>query len=169
VKAGKPTLAAGMDEIRASASRAGVNLKQITLIDGQGSAGNKIAPRAQVQLLRHIAGQPYAKAFRDALPIKGVDGLPEDPERDPATKHVSNKNGVTGAEDDKGRIEVQAMALAGYVDTEGKGLAFDLVANSIPIIGPDGKPSQEPEAIGKAFQNFPPLEGITTQLYLSQR
>jgi D-alanyl-D-alanine carboxypeptidase len=118
-----------------------------------------------VDLLRYVAGRPYGEAFLRALPVKGVDGLPEDPEADPATGHVFAKNGLLGGLAD-GRPIVQAMALAGYAGTGADQIAFDVVVNDVPIL-PDGRSSLDPEKLVAAFTRFGPLEGITTQLYLA--
>lgn len=169
VAAGDPTLKGGLKRIRRFARRAGVPYGQLALIDGQGSPDNVISPNAQVRLLTYVAEQPYGRAFELALPVKGVDGLPEDPASDPSTGHVFEKNGVNGAEDADGDLEVQAMALAGYVRARGRTLAFDVVVNHVPILGPNGEPTDDPEAIAAAFQNFGTLEAITRLLYESQR
>jgi len=169
VRAGEPTLAGGLAEIRKFARRAGVARHELTLVDGQGSPGNLISPNAQVRLLAYVARRSYRRAFFEALPVKGVDGLPEDPESDPSTAHVFEKNGVNGAEDGDRNLEVQAMALAGYVRAGRRELAFDLVVNHVPILGPDGRPSDDPEVLSAAFQNFGTLESITRVLYESQR
>lgn len=169
VEAGKPTLQGGLAQIRRFARQAGVRKGQLTLVDGQGSPGCLVSPTAQVRLLTSVHRQPYGRAFFRALPVKGVDGLPEDPESDPSTGHVFEKNGVNGAEDPNGNLEVQAMALAGYVRAGGHELAFDLVVNHVPILGPDGQPSEDPEVQAAAFQKFGTLEAITRLLYESQR
>ena len=70
--------------------------------------------------------------------------------------------------DANGDIEVQAMALAGYVVAGRRRLAFDLVVNHVPILGPNGRPTKDPELISAAFTRFGSLEGITSLLYTSQ-
>ncbi|HLM30785.1 MAG TPA: D-alanyl-D-alanine carboxypeptidase/D-alanyl-D-alanine-endopeptidase [Solirubrobacterales bacterium] len=165
---GRSSLGRGMRMIRDYARQAGVPADQFELVDGQGGPGNRISPGAMVTLLRYVQGQKYAKAFYDALPIKGVDGIPMDPELDPATGHVVQKNGVNGAEDAEGRLEVQSMALAGYVTAGERRLAFDVVVNHVPIFGPDGQHSEDPAALVAAFTRFEPLEAITSLLYTSQ-
>ena len=167
-EAGHPTMEGGMREIRAFLRRAGIDPDQFELVDGQGGPGNKFSPTAMVELLDYVQDQPYAKAFLTALPVKGVDGLPEDPELDPATGHVFQKNGVNGALDANGRIEVQAMALAGYARAGRRLLAFDLVANHIPVVDSDGNPSQAPGDLVAAFTRFQYHEAITSLLYTSQ-
>ena len=166
--AGKPTLAGGMREIRAYARRAGIPAGQFSLIDGQGSPDNKFTPAAMIDLLDYVHDQPYGRTFLRALPIKGVDGLPEDPELDPATGHVFQKNGVNGALDADDNIEVQAMALAGYARAGRRLLSFDLVVNHVPVLDPEGHPSDAPEDLVAAFTRFQYHEAITSLLYTSQ-
>ena len=166
--AGNPTLAGGMREIRAYARRAGIPAGQFSLIDGQGSPDNKFTPAAMIDLLDYVHDQPYGRTFLRALPIKGVDGLPEDPELDPATGHVFQKNGVNGALDADDNIEVQAMALAGYARAGRRLLSFDLVVNHVPVLDPEGHPSDAPEDLVAAFTRFQYHEAITSLLYTSQ-
>jgi D-alanyl-D-alanine carboxypeptidase/D-alanyl-D-alanine-endopeptidase (penicillin-binding protein 4) len=169
VNAGEPTLERGMRVIRVVARGAGIDPRRIELIDGQGGPGNMISPGAQARLLRYVAEQPYARAYLRALPIKGVDGIPgPDAATDPATGHVFQKNGLNGAEDANGNLEVQAMALAGYARAGGRELAFSVVVNHVPILGPDGLPSEDPADIFAAFTNFGAIEGITSLLYETQ-
>lgn len=168
VAAGNPTLAGGMREIRAYARRAGIPAGQFSLIDGQGSPDNKFTPAAMIDLLDYVHDQPYGRTFLRALPIKGVDGLPEDPELDPATGHVFQKNGVNGALDADDNIEVQAMALAGYARAGQRLLSFDLVVNHVPVLDPEGHPSDAPEDLVAAFTRFQYHEAITSLLYTSQ-
>ncbi len=169
VDAGRPTFEAGMQLIRAYATKAGVRAGQAELVDGQGGAPNRITPAAAVQLLRYVQTRPYGRVFLDALPIKGIDGIPgPDAAQDPATGNVFAKNGLTGALDANDRIEVQAMALAGYAIAGERRIAFSVVANNIPIYGPDGKPSQAPADLTAAFTAFGNHEGITSLFYTSQ-
>ena len=168
VAAGNPTLAGGMREIRAYARRAGIPAGQFSLIDGQGSPDNKFTPAAMIDLLDYVHDQPYGRTFLRALPVKGVDGLPEDPELDPATGHVFQKNGVNGALDADDNIEVQAMALAGYARAGQRLLSFDLVVNHVPVLDPEGHPSDAPEDLVAAFTRFQYHEAITSLLYTSQ-
>jgi serine-type D-Ala-D-Ala carboxypeptidase/endopeptidase (penicillin-binding protein 4) len=169
VHAGKPTFAEGMRQIRAFARKAGVPRGQAVLVDGQGGPPNRISPKAMVRLLRYVERRPYGRVFLRALPIKGIDGIPpEDAELDPATGHVFAKNGLTGALNELEQIEVQAMALAGYVVAGQRRIAFNVVANHTPIRGPDGQYSEDPEALARAFTAFENHEGITSLLYTSQ-
>jgi serine-type D-Ala-D-Ala carboxypeptidase/endopeptidase (penicillin-binding protein 4) len=169
VHAGKPTFAEGMRQIRAFARKAGVPRGQAILVDGQGGPPNKISPQAMVRLLRYVERRPYGRVFLRALPVKGIDGIPpEDAELDPATGHVFAKNGLTGALNELEQLEVQAMALAGYVVAGQRRIAFNVVANHTPIRGPDGQYSEDPEVLAAAFTRFENHEGITSLLYTSQ-
>ncbi|HYC82818.1 MAG TPA: D-alanyl-D-alanine carboxypeptidase/D-alanyl-D-alanine-endopeptidase [Solirubrobacterales bacterium] len=165
-RGGPHTFRAGMQAIRAYAARAGVPAGQAVLTDGQGLPGNKISPLAMVALLRYVKQQPYGETFREALPVKGVDGLPENPEQDPGTGHVFAKNGLLGGLGPDDKPIVEAMALAGYAGTGPDQIAFDVVVNDVPIL-PNGKSSLDPDKLVAAFTRFGPLEGITTQLYLA--
>lgn len=169
VHAGKPTFAEGMRQIRAYARRAGVRRGQAILVDGHGGPDNQITPNGMVRLLRYVQTRPYGRVFLRALPAKGVDGIPpEGSELDPATGHVFAKNGLTGALNSMDQLEVQAMALAGYVIAGDRRIAFDVVANHVPIYGPGGKYSEDPEVLAAAFTRFEYHEGITSLLYTSQ-
>ena len=121
---------------------------------------------AMVTLLRYVQAQKCAKAFYNALPIKGVD--------------VPTPFAIAKSEDDRqalrlfldraavGRVEVQSMALACYVTAGERRLAFDVVVNHVPIFGPDGQHSEDPADLVAAFTRFEPLEAITSLLYTSQ-
>ena len=167
---GRPTLERGVAEIARFAKRAGAKPDQFTFADGQGGPDNQFSPNAAVKLLRYVRERGYGKSFFKSLPVKNVDGLPPpNAGDDPSTGHVFEKNGLTGALDPNGLIEVQAMALAGYVRAGRRELAFDLVVNHVPVLDPNGNPSQSAEDLARAFTAFPTLEGITQLLYESQR
>jgi D-alanyl-D-alanine carboxypeptidase/D-alanyl-D-alanine-endopeptidase (penicillin-binding protein 4) len=167
---GRPTLEKGVAEIARFAKRAGAKPSQFTFVDGQGGPDDQFSPNAAVKLLRYVRERNYGKSFFKSLPVKNVDGLPPpNAGDDPSSGHVFEKNGVNGAVDANDLIEVQAMALAGYVRAGRRELAFDLVVNHVPILDPDGNPSQTPEDLARAFKAFPTLEGITQLMYESQR
>lgn len=166
VQDGRRTFEAGMELIREYTLRAGVPARQFVLEDGQGLEGNRFSPLAMVTLLKYAADQAYGEDFRNAMPVKGVDGIPDRPEDDPGTGNVVAKNGLLGGLNDQGEIEVQAMALAGYAGEGESQVAFDVVVNGVPIL-PNGQSSDDPEKLTAAFTRFGPLEGITTEFYLA--
>jgi D-alanyl-D-alanine carboxypeptidase len=94
--------------------------------NGSGSPDSQAAPRATVQLLRHMSATPAADAFRQALPILGVDGSLAHTGVDlPARGHVFAKTGTTVADG-----ELKAQVLAGYVEAKsGRRLAFAVYVN----------------------------------------
>ena len=55
--------------------KAGIDTTAISLGDGEGGAPpDYISPRAEVELLRYMATRDDFKAYKDSLPILGVDG-----------------------------------------------------------------------------------------------
>ncbi|WP_405404139.1 D-alanyl-D-alanine carboxypeptidase/D-alanyl-D-alanine-endopeptidase [Streptomyces sp. NBC_01104] len=99
--------------------RAGVDRKQVQLLDGRG--GNPVdrtTPRAVVQLLTYWQHTPEAKVFRNALPILGVDGLlAENCTHCPARGKVFAKTGAAvGLDALNNRLAVGAITIAGYLD-----------------------------------------------------
>jgi D-alanyl-D-alanine carboxypeptidase/D-alanyl-D-alanine-endopeptidase (penicillin-binding protein 4) len=93
------------------------------LADGSGLSGfDLLTPRGLVTLLAAMDRHPQAAAFRDSLPVAGVDGtLEKRMKGTPAEGRVLAKTGTT-------RL---ARALAGYVTTvRGERLAFAIVVNN---------------------------------------
>ncbi len=93
------------------------------LADGSGLSGSDLlTPRGLVALLAAMDRHPHAAAFRDSLPIAGVDGtLEKRMKGTPAEGRVAAKTGTL-------RL---ANALAGYVTTvRGERLAFAIVVNN---------------------------------------
>ncbi|MEU0148448.1 D-alanyl-D-alanine carboxypeptidase/D-alanyl-D-alanine-endopeptidase [Streptomyces sp. NPDC006288] len=99
--------------------RAGVDREQVQLLDGRG--GNPVdrtTPEAVVQLLTYWHRTPEAEAFRNALPVLGVDGLLADNCTDcPARGKVFAKTGAAvGLDALNNRLAVGAITIAGYLD-----------------------------------------------------
>jgi D-alanyl-D-alanine carboxypeptidase/D-alanyl-D-alanine-endopeptidase (penicillin-binding protein 4) len=99
--------------------RAGVDRKQVQLLDGRG--GNPVdrtTPKAVVRLLTYWHRTPEAEVFRNALPILGVDGLLADNCTDcPARGKVFAKTGAAvGLDALNNRLAVAAITIAGYLD-----------------------------------------------------
>jgi D-alanyl-D-alanine carboxypeptidase/D-alanyl-D-alanine-endopeptidase (penicillin-binding protein 4) len=92
------------------------------MYDGSGlSRSDLVTARAEVDLLVAMARHPQAKAFRDSLPIAGVDGTLK---RRMAGTHAQGRVfAKTGSFS-------HVNALAGYVDAvSGRRLAFSLIVN----------------------------------------
>ncbi len=137
-KNGKYTFEEGMAIEGVFLKRAGVDIKSISLADGQGGErGDLITPRAAVQLLKYMTTRPCFKAYHDALPVLGVDGslahsVPPD---SPARGKVCAKTG-TIVEGDllNDRPILLVKGLAGYITTSGgRKLAFAIYVNNVPI------------------------------------
>jgi serine-type D-Ala-D-Ala carboxypeptidase/endopeptidase (penicillin-binding protein 4) len=113
----------GHEAVAELAMRLGVPDEGWGLVDGSGvAATDLLTPRGLVALLVAMDRHPEAAAFRDSLPIAGVDGtLEKRMKGTPAEGRVAAKTGTTGL----------ANALAGYVTTQrGERLAFAIVVNN---------------------------------------
>ncbi|WUH71696.1 D-alanyl-D-alanine carboxypeptidase/D-alanyl-D-alanine-endopeptidase [Streptomyces sp. NBC_00440] len=109
---GFPVLAGFLD-------RAGVDRKQVQLLDGRGgNPADRTTPKAVVQLLTYWQHTPEAKVFRNALPILGVDGLLADNCTHCAARgKVFAKTGAAvGLDALNNRLAVGAITIAGYLD-----------------------------------------------------
>jgi D-alanyl-D-alanine carboxypeptidase/D-alanyl-D-alanine-endopeptidase (penicillin-binding protein 4) len=120
---GEGSAAKGHEAVAELAKRLGVPDEGWGLADGSGLARTDlITPRGLVALLVAMDRHPHAAAFRDSLPVAGVDGTLEKRMRGTAAeRRVMAKTGTM-------RL---ANALAGYVTTaRGERLAFAMVVNN---------------------------------------
>jgi D-alanyl-D-alanine carboxypeptidase/D-alanyl-D-alanine-endopeptidase (penicillin-binding protein 4) len=137
-KHGKRTLADGMALERKLLDELGVPVKEITLESGAGGgAGDRVTPRTTVQLLQAMARRPDFSAYREALPILGVDGtLWNAASKDsPARGKATAKTG-TYIENDllNDRLLLTSKSLAGFLTTKsGRHLSFALFVNNVPL------------------------------------
>ncbi|MEA3003245.1 MAG: hypothetical protein QOH81_2033 [Sphingomonadales bacterium] len=123
-QSGRGSIADGLLPLRAMLERAGVPRAQASFADGSGmSTYNRIAPRGAVAFLRWVARQPWGAAWRETLPVGGVDGtLVHRFKSGPLQGRVFAKTGTLN----------QVSALAGYmVAKSGRMLAFAAFANDI--------------------------------------
>lgn len=120
--------------------------------NGSGSPDSRAAARATVHWLTVMSNGPNAKAFRDALPVLGVDGSIAGTGRElPARGHVFAKTGTTVADG-----ALKAQVLAGYIDTKGgKHFAFAVYVN-------DAGPLKSIEDVGGVFEDE---AAITNAIY----
>ena len=69
------SFAEGARVVRQFITSIGVDDNDFFLYDGSGtSMDDRVAPRALTKLLTWAAKQPWGQAWRDTLPIAGVDG-----------------------------------------------------------------------------------------------
>jgi len=120
---GEGSAGKGHEAVAEMAKRLGVPDAGWGLVDGSGLARTDlVTPRGLVALLAAMDRHPAGAAFRDSLPVAGVDGTLEKRMRGtPAERRVTAKTGTLHL----------ANALAGYVTTErGERLAFAIVVNN---------------------------------------
>jgi serine-type D-Ala-D-Ala carboxypeptidase/endopeptidase (penicillin-binding protein 4) len=116
------SFAEGARVVRQFITSIGIDDNDFFLYDGSGmSMDDRVAPRVYTKLLTYAARQPWGKAWRDSLPIAGVDG----------TLTGRFKNSLL-----KGRLWAktgtlnESDALSGYVTAaSGKTVAFSIMVN----------------------------------------
>jgi PBP4 family serine-type D-alanyl-D-alanine carboxypeptidase len=119
---GEGTVEAGHEAIDDFLHRLGVPAEPWSLQDGSGlSRSDVLTPHGMVALLAAMDRHRYAAAFRDSLPIAGVDGTLENRMKGtPAQGRVVAKTGTIR----------HVNALAGYVTNRtGERLAFAVFVN----------------------------------------
>jgi D-alanyl-D-alanine carboxypeptidase/D-alanyl-D-alanine-endopeptidase (penicillin-binding protein 4) len=115
----------GLEVVRSFLKTAGLRPEALVLDDASGlSRGDMITAEATVQLLTFMDKHRFAAAFREALPIAGVDGtLRNRMKGTPAENNLRAKTGSLSS----------ATSLAGYVTTAaGEKLAFSIMVNNYP-------------------------------------
>ncbi len=138
VQEGQHTLAEGMKLQRRALAELGVDVAGISLESGAGGGnGDRVTPRATVQLLLAMAKRPDFGVYRAALPVLGVDGTLSDavPADSPARGKVFAKTGTYGDPDLlNDRVLLRSKALAGVMTTAGgRRLAFAIFVNEVPL------------------------------------
>jgi len=137
---GSGSIADGQAALRKVMASAGLPQNGYSLADGSGmSTYNRITPRAAVTLLAWVARQPWGAAWRDTLPVGGVDGTLGGRFRGtPLSGRIFAKTGSLNA----------SRALSGYLVTaKGQTLVFSALANDIP----DDADAQASAAVDKAL------------------
>lgn len=123
VRANRTSEAAGIQVVRTFLREAGVNPPTLVLNDGSGlSRSDMVTAEATLQLLTYMRRHRYATAFRDALPIAGVDGTLKN--RLKGTLAENNLRAKTGTLS-------SAASLSGFVrDAAGEELVFSIMVNN---------------------------------------
>jgi D-alanyl-D-alanine carboxypeptidase/D-alanyl-D-alanine-endopeptidase (penicillin-binding protein 4) len=122
---GTGSVADGIAAVAAMMERAGVPRTGWDISDGSGmSTYNRMAPRAIVTFLRWAAARPWGSAWRETLPVGGVDGTLSSRFRGtPLERRLFAKTGSLNA----------THALSGYfVGQSGRTYAFSFYANDVP-------------------------------------
>ncbi|HYG82912.1 MAG TPA: D-alanyl-D-alanine carboxypeptidase/D-alanyl-D-alanine-endopeptidase, partial [Pyrinomonadaceae bacterium] len=116
----------GIEAVKTFLRGAGIEPRgQFVMADGSGlSRHNYITANATVRLLTYMAAHRYSSAFRDSMPVAGVDGTLRTRLRDtPAQGNMRAKTGTINA----------VASLSGYVTSgAGERLAFSIILNNYP-------------------------------------
>jgi serine-type D-Ala-D-Ala carboxypeptidase/endopeptidase (penicillin-binding protein 4) len=116
------SFAEGARVVRQFITGIGVDDNDFFLYDGSGmSMDDRVAPRVYTKLLTYAAKQPWAQAWRDTLPIAGVDGtLNNRFKNSPVKGKLWAKTGTLNESD----------ALSGYLTSaSGNTVAFSIMVN----------------------------------------
>jgi D-alanyl-D-alanine carboxypeptidase/D-alanyl-D-alanine-endopeptidase (penicillin-binding protein 4) len=137
---------AGIEAVRAFLTRAGIDAEKVIMLDGSGlSRGNLVTAETTLQLLVHMNRHRYSAAFRNALPVAGVDGtLRNRMKGTPAAGNARAKTGTLSS----------ASSLSGYVlSAGGERLVFSLIINNPPRTG-EARTSSFTDAITVLLASF---------------
>jgi serine-type D-Ala-D-Ala carboxypeptidase/endopeptidase (penicillin-binding protein 4) len=118
------TVESGLEVMRGFLTKVGVPSEQYLFYDGSGlSRQNLVTPHAVTWLLTYAWKQPWSTAFRDTLPVAGIDGSLADRLRGTiAQGKVHGKTGSLGG----------VKTLSGYATTNrGDQVAFSILSNNL--------------------------------------
>lgn len=137
-KNGERTLSAGMRRQGKILADLGVDVDTISLESGAGGGnGDRVTPRAVVQLLQGLRKRPDWPTFEAMLPVLGVDGtlLTAVDRESQAKGKVKGKTGTyTDANLLQGKSHLRAKSLAGIMTTaKGKTLLYAIIVNDVPL------------------------------------
>lgn len=129
---------AGLREQRKILKELGVDVNQVAFGGGAGGASaDHVTARATVQLLQGMAKRPEWTAYKEALPVLGVDGTLADvvSESSPARGKVHAKTGtLIWFDPGNDRYLLKSKALAGTMTTKaGTPLFFAMFVNNVPL------------------------------------
>jgi serine-type D-Ala-D-Ala carboxypeptidase/endopeptidase (penicillin-binding protein 4) len=125
MKPGQTAEEAGVGAVKEFLVKAGVDPTRVQMLDGSGlSRANLVTADATVRLLTYMSRHPAGMAFRESLPVAGLDGtLRNRMKGTPAANNVRAKTGTLGS----------ATSLSGYLFTAaGERLVFSLIINNPP-------------------------------------
>ena len=114
---------AGLEVVKAFLNQAGIRADSLVIMDGSGlSRRDMITADATLQLLTYMSKHRYASAFREALPVAGVDGtLGRRMKGTAAANNIRAKTGTISG----------VSTLSGYATSAaGERLAFSIMLNN---------------------------------------
>jgi serine-type D-Ala-D-Ala carboxypeptidase/endopeptidase (penicillin-binding protein 4) len=136
----------GLKKIAETAASAGIDPVDWDLFDGSGmSTYNRLTPRAVVQLLLWSQTRPWGEAFRNTLPIGGVDGsLARRFVGTPLQGKIFAKTGTLSG----------VNALSGFlIARSGRTLVFSIMANDRPTEAGGALPAMDAALLRIAAAN----------------
>jgi D-alanyl-D-alanine carboxypeptidase/D-alanyl-D-alanine-endopeptidase (penicillin-binding protein 4) len=133
---GEGTTAAGVQVLREFLQSAGLEMGAVHIVDGSGlSRINGVSAENFVRLLEYMHRSPHAEAFRESLPVYGVDGTLRNRLR--GTPVQGNGYAKTGSLN-------RVSSLSGYLRTKsGRWLAFSIIMNAYNAAGSDARALQD--------------------------
>ena len=133
---GEGTTAVGVQVLREFLQSAGLEMGAVHIVDGSGlSRINGVSAENFVRLLEYMHRSPHAEAFRDSLPVYGVDGTLRNRLR--GTPVQGNGYAKTGSLN-------RVSSLSGYLRTKsGRWLAFSIIMNAYNAAGSDARALQD--------------------------
>jgi D-alanyl-D-alanine carboxypeptidase len=133
---GEGTTAAGVQVLREFLQSAGLEMGAVHVVDGSGlSRINGVSAENFVRLLEYMHRSPHAEAFRDSLPVYGVDGTLRNRLR--GTPVQGNGYAKTGSLN-------RVSSVSGYLRTKnGRWLAFSIIMNAYNAAGSDARALQD--------------------------
>jgi D-alanyl-D-alanine carboxypeptidase/D-alanyl-D-alanine-endopeptidase (penicillin-binding protein 4) len=132
VKAGSTDCNDAFPIMKKFIEKAGVDTEQVALADGRGgNPTDRFTPEAATEMLSYWLEQPQAKAFREMLPVMGVNGsLANNCKNCPAKGKVFAKTGTVSLPDYVNVGLVDNQSLGGYMEARpGHFHIFYLVVN----------------------------------------
>ncbi len=127
---------AGIEAVREFLQKAGLEMGAVHIVDGSGlSRINGVSAENLVRLLIAMHRSPHAEAFRDSLPVYGVDGTLRNRLRGSPVQ--GNGFAKTGSLN-------RVSSLSGYLRTQsGRYVAFSIVMNAYNAAASDARNLQD--------------------------
>ncbi|MGH2414922.1 MAG: D-alanyl-D-alanine carboxypeptidase, partial [Microcystaceae cyanobacterium] len=136
VKAGSRNCPDGIAPTINTITGLGVSKDSTFMFDGAGSdERDRTSPTDMTTFLRAVTQQPYGTAFRNGLPILGVDGLAATEQKGtPAAGNVQLKNGTRAGVTPDGRGLLTGLTEGGYIKAHsGRQLTFAVMLRDVPF------------------------------------
>lgn len=116
----------------------GVPPESTFIFDGAGSdERDRTTPAAMTAFLRALAEQSYGAAFRQGLPVLGVDGTLAQHNDSPAAGLIQAKTGSRAGGTPADQVLITGLTLVGYAKAKsGRELVFAIMVRDVPVSSP---------------------------------